>query len=138
METVVIVAIGVLATIFLASFIALVVVCRHRYCHPHDLLHHFDSKSVNQYEASKSVSDRVFILGLSELKVLKCTVKSRILVLLVLAHLCTAYVQFNTKRIGLVLQYSTYLLFKFIVWHLKSLFISNVERCQQTREKEIH
>lgn len=48
METVVIVAIGVLATIFLASFIALVVVCRHRYCHPHDLLHHFDSKSVNQ------------------------------------------------------------------------------------------
>lgn len=46
METVVIVAIGVLATIFLASFVALVVVCRHRYCHPHDLLHHFDSKSV--------------------------------------------------------------------------------------------
>uniref|UniRef100_A0A7N8XG84 Transmembrane protein 98 n=1 Tax=Mastacembelus armatus TaxID=205130 RepID=A0A7N8XG84_9TELE len=44
METVVIVAIGVLATIFLASFIALVVVCRHRYCHPHDLLHHFNSK----------------------------------------------------------------------------------------------
>ncbi|PWA17738.1 hypothetical protein CCH79_00008313 [Gambusia affinis] len=44
METVVIVAIGVLATIFLASFVALVVVCRHRYCHPHDLLHHFDSK----------------------------------------------------------------------------------------------
>ncbi|XP_068433979.1 transmembrane protein 98 isoform X1 [Clinocottus analis] len=48
METVVIVAIGVLATIFLASFFALVVVCRHRYCHPHDLLHPFDSKSVNQ------------------------------------------------------------------------------------------
>lgn len=46
METVVIVAIGVLATIFLASFVALVVVCRHRYCHPHHLLHHFDSKSV--------------------------------------------------------------------------------------------
>ncbi|KAF1379817.1 hypothetical protein PFLUV_G00180010 [Perca fluviatilis] len=44
METVVIVAIGVLATIFLASFVALVVVCRHRYCHPHHLLHHFDSK----------------------------------------------------------------------------------------------
>ncbi|XP_034450485.1 transmembrane protein 98 isoform X1 [Hippoglossus hippoglossus] len=44
METVVIVAIGVLTTIFLASFIALVVVCRHRYCHPHDLLHHFDTK----------------------------------------------------------------------------------------------
>ncbi|XP_037544663.1 transmembrane protein 98 [Nematolebias whitei] len=48
METVVIVAIGVLATIFLASFVALVVVCRHRYCRPHDLLHHFDSKSVNR------------------------------------------------------------------------------------------
>lgn len=46
METVVIVAIGVLATIFLASFVALVVVCRHRHCHPHNLLHHFDSKSV--------------------------------------------------------------------------------------------
>ncbi|XP_064820712.1 transmembrane protein 98-like isoform X1 [Oncorhynchus masou masou] len=45
METVVIVAIGVLATIFLASLIALVVVCRHRYCHPHHLLHHFNSKS---------------------------------------------------------------------------------------------
>ncbi|XP_061555565.1 transmembrane protein 98 isoform X1 [Phycodurus eques] len=44
METVVIVAIGVLATIFLASLAALVVVCRHRYCHPHHLLHHFDSK----------------------------------------------------------------------------------------------
>lgn len=55
METVVIVAIGVLATIFLASFVALVVVCRHRYCHPHDLLHHFDSKSVNQHKASKSM-----------------------------------------------------------------------------------
>uniref|UniRef100_A0A8C9T6L5 Transmembrane protein 98 n=1 Tax=Scleropages formosus TaxID=113540 RepID=A0A8C9T6L5_SCLFO len=34
METVVIVAIAVLATIFLASFVALVVVCRHRYCRP--------------------------------------------------------------------------------------------------------
>ncbi|KAG7459750.1 hypothetical protein MATL_G00213980 [Megalops atlanticus] len=44
METVVIVAIGVLATIFLASFIALVVVCRHRYCHPADLLHQFETK----------------------------------------------------------------------------------------------
>ncbi|KTF77654.1 hypothetical protein cypCar_00039996 [Cyprinus carpio] len=44
METVVIVAIGVLATIFLASFVALVVVCRHRYCHPPDFLHQFDSK----------------------------------------------------------------------------------------------
>ena len=46
METVVIVAISVLATIFLASLVALVVVCRHRYCHPHYLLQHFDSKSV--------------------------------------------------------------------------------------------
>ncbi|KAL0992476.1 hypothetical protein UPYG_G00093830 [Umbra pygmaea] len=44
METVVIVAIGVLATIFLASFVALVVVCRHRYCYPQHLLHHFSSK----------------------------------------------------------------------------------------------
>ncbi|KAK3520198.1 hypothetical protein QTP70_017921 [Hemibagrus guttatus] len=44
METVVIVAIGVLATIFLASFVALVVVCRHRYCHRPNLLHHFESK----------------------------------------------------------------------------------------------
>ncbi|XP_043531206.1 transmembrane protein 98 [Chiloscyllium punctatum] len=44
METVVIVAIGVLATIFLASFVALVVVCRHRYCQPSNLLHPFDSK----------------------------------------------------------------------------------------------
>ncbi|XP_034075781.1 transmembrane protein 98 isoform X1 [Gymnodraco acuticeps] len=43
METVVIVAIGVLATIFLASFVALVVVCRHRYCHPHHLLYPFDT-----------------------------------------------------------------------------------------------
>ncbi len=45
METVVIVAIGVLATIFLASVVALVVVCRHRYCHPPDFLQ-FDSKYV--------------------------------------------------------------------------------------------
>ncbi|KAI5629400.1 transmembrane protein 98 [Silurus asotus] len=44
METVVIVAIGVLATVFLASFVALVVVCRHRYCHQPNLLHHFESK----------------------------------------------------------------------------------------------
>lgn len=43
METVVIVAIGVLATIFLASFAALVVVCRQRYCRPH-LLQRYDSK----------------------------------------------------------------------------------------------
>jgi len=44
METVVIVAIGVLATIFLASFVALVVVCRQRYCRPKDLLHPYDTK----------------------------------------------------------------------------------------------
>lgn len=52
METVVIVAIGVLATIFLASFVALVMVCRHRYRYPHHQLHPFDTKSVNQYQAS--------------------------------------------------------------------------------------
>ncbi|NXR40676.1 TMM98 protein, partial [Zosterops hypoxanthus] len=46
METVVIVAIGVLATIFLASFVALVVVCRQRYCHPKDLHHHYDTKPI--------------------------------------------------------------------------------------------
>ncbi|NWV34874.1 TMM98 protein, partial [Grantiella picta] len=46
METVVIVAIGVLATIFLASFVALVVVCRQRYCHPKDLRHHYDTKPI--------------------------------------------------------------------------------------------
>ncbi|XP_037647209.1 transmembrane protein 98 isoform X1 [Sebastes umbrosus] len=57
METVVIVAIGVLATIFLASFVALVVVCRHRYCHPHHLLYHFDSKSVNLYKAFNFYQD---------------------------------------------------------------------------------
>lgn len=57
METVVIVAIGVLATIFLASFVALVMVCRHRYCHPHDLLHHFDSKSVTLSTAKAKTSD---------------------------------------------------------------------------------
>ncbi|KAM5308005.1 transmembrane protein 98-like isoform 1-T1 [Glossophaga mutica] len=44
METVVIVAIGVLATIFVASFAALVVVCRQRYCRPRDLLQRYDSK----------------------------------------------------------------------------------------------
>ncbi|KPP61837.1 hypothetical protein Z043_120019 [Scleropages formosus] len=44
METVVIVAIAVLATIFLASFVALVVVCRHRYCRPTSPLHQFESK----------------------------------------------------------------------------------------------
>ncbi|XP_057265994.1 transmembrane protein 98 [Pezoporus wallicus] len=46
METVVIVAIGVLATIFLASFVALVVVCRQRYCHPKDHRHHYDTKPI--------------------------------------------------------------------------------------------
>uniref|UniRef100_A0A8C2RUQ5 Transmembrane protein 98 n=1 Tax=Capra hircus TaxID=9925 RepID=A0A8C2RUQ5_CAPHI len=46
METVVIVAIGVLATIFLASFAALVVVCRQRYCRPRDLLQCYDSKPI--------------------------------------------------------------------------------------------
>lgn len=46
METVVIVAIGVLATIFLASFVALVVVCRQRYCRPKDLLHPYDTKPI--------------------------------------------------------------------------------------------
>ncbi|KAM8795206.1 transmembrane protein 98 [Eudromia elegans] len=46
METVVIVAIGVLATIFLASFVALVVVCRQRYCRPKDPLQHYDTKPI--------------------------------------------------------------------------------------------
>ncbi|KAH1174380.1 hypothetical protein KIL84_002524 [Mauremys mutica] len=46
METVVIVAIGMLATIFLASFVALVVVCRQRYCRPKDLLTHYDTKPI--------------------------------------------------------------------------------------------
>lgn len=93
METVVIVAIGVLATIFLASFIALVVVCRHRYCHPHDLLHHFDSKSVNQCK-SLYICRPEFSCCLrvsqcfSEFKLLKCIVViSKISVLLVLFHL---------------------------------------------------
>lgn len=71
METVVIVAIGVLATIFLASFVALVVVCRHRYCHPHHLLHHFDSKSVTFVRASGktrsgSSDTGVFLLCVSD------------------------------------------------------------------------
>jgi len=48
METVVIVAIGVLATIFLASFAALVMVCRQRYCRPRDLLQHYDSNGSSQ------------------------------------------------------------------------------------------
>ncbi|XP_038618855.1 transmembrane protein 98 isoform X1 [Tachyglossus aculeatus] len=42
METVVMVAIGVLATIFLASFAALLAVCRQRYCHPRGLLQCYD------------------------------------------------------------------------------------------------
>ncbi|XP_069607614.1 transmembrane protein 98 [Ranitomeya imitator] len=44
METVVIVAIGVLATIFLASFVALVVVCRQRYCRTKNLLTQYNNK----------------------------------------------------------------------------------------------
>ncbi|XP_038618856.1 transmembrane protein 98 isoform X2 [Tachyglossus aculeatus] len=44
METVVMVAIGVLATIFLASFAALLAVCRQRYCHPRGLLQCYDIK----------------------------------------------------------------------------------------------
>lgn len=39
-----IVAIGVLATIFLASFVALVVVCRQRYCRTKNLLTHYNNK----------------------------------------------------------------------------------------------
>uniref|UniRef100_A0A8C5SRA4 Transmembrane protein 98 n=1 Tax=Laticauda laticaudata TaxID=8630 RepID=A0A8C5SRA4_LATLA len=46
METVVIVAIGVLATIFLASFVALVVVCRQRYCRLKDFLNHYDTRPI--------------------------------------------------------------------------------------------
>lgn len=65
METVVIVAIGVLATIFLASLVALVVVCRHRYCHPHDLLHHFDSKSVTFVCVCSKTLIGVGMLGIS-------------------------------------------------------------------------
>lgn len=37
-------AIGVLATIFLASFVALVVVCRQRYCRTKNLLTHYNNK----------------------------------------------------------------------------------------------
>ncbi|MEE6523946.1 hypothetical protein FKM82_023094 [Ascaphus truei] len=44
MDTVVIVAIGVLATIFLASFVALVVVCKQRYCRTKNLLNHYDNR----------------------------------------------------------------------------------------------
>ncbi|KFU90898.1 Transmembrane protein 98 [Chaetura pelagica] len=46
METVVIVAIGVLATIFLASLVALVVVCRQRFCHPQDLRRPCDTRPI--------------------------------------------------------------------------------------------
>uniref|UniRef100_A0A2I3RXV9 Transmembrane protein 98 n=1 Tax=Pan troglodytes TaxID=9598 RepID=A0A2I3RXV9_PANTR len=46
METVVIVARGVLATIFLASFAALVLVCRQRYYQPRDLRQRYDSKPI--------------------------------------------------------------------------------------------
>ncbi|XP_062302640.1 transmembrane protein 98 isoform X1 [Osmerus eperlanus] len=70
METVVIVAIGVLATIFLASFIALVMVCRHRYCHPLSILHHFDSKSVFQriwgWEGTSAHGPNVDLIGAME------------------------------------------------------------------------
>ncbi|GAB6023831.1 hypothetical protein CHUAL_008572 [Chamberlinius hualienensis] len=38
METVVVVAIAVLATVFVGSLIALILVCRHRYCHRPDFL----------------------------------------------------------------------------------------------------
>ncbi|KAG5832281.1 transmembrane protein 98-like [Anguilla rostrata] len=68
METVVIVAIGVLATIFLASFIALVVVCCHRYCHPAHLLQSESKPNVDligametQSEASEVELDNVVI-----------------------------------------------------------------------------
>ncbi|XP_023691318.1 transmembrane protein 98-like isoform X1 [Paramormyrops kingsleyae] len=44
METVVIVAIGVLAAIFLASLVTLVVVCNQRHCHPAGLLQRLESK----------------------------------------------------------------------------------------------
>ncbi|XP_055145201.1 transmembrane protein 98-like [Symphalangus syndactylus] len=46
METVVIVATGVLATIFLASFAALVLVCRQRYHQPRDRQQRYDSKPI--------------------------------------------------------------------------------------------
>uniref|UniRef100_A0A2K6QW62 Transmembrane protein 98 n=1 Tax=Rhinopithecus roxellana TaxID=61622 RepID=A0A2K6QW62_RHIRO len=46
METVVIVAIGVLSTIFLASFAVLGLGCRQRYYQPRDLLQRYDSKPI--------------------------------------------------------------------------------------------
>lgn len=38
METVVVVAIGILGTIFVSALVALLVVCRHKYCRPLDLI----------------------------------------------------------------------------------------------------
>ncbi|XP_023691320.1 transmembrane protein 98-like isoform X2 [Paramormyrops kingsleyae] len=46
METVVIVAIGVLAAIFLASLVTLVVVCNQRHCHPAGLLQRLESNGL--------------------------------------------------------------------------------------------
>lgn len=66
METVVIVAIGVLATIFLASFVALVVVCRHRYCHPPDFLHQFDSKYVPECTLQNKTWPHSFALRIKQ------------------------------------------------------------------------
>ncbi|KFM80337.1 Transmembrane protein 98, partial [Stegodyphus mimosarum] len=40
METVVLVAIGVLTVVFIGSLLALILVCRHKYCRPLDLLSH--------------------------------------------------------------------------------------------------
>lgn len=80
METVVIMAIGVLATIFLASFVALVVVCRHRYCHPHDLLHHFDSKSVTPHQWIPVIPKHLKTLNQLKLelsKIFKCDISLR-------------------------------------------------------------
>ncbi|XP_048859120.1 transmembrane protein 98 isoform X2 [Brienomyrus brachyistius] len=69
METVVIVAIGVLAAIFLASLVTLVVVCNQRYCHPAGLLQRLESKPrvdlisamENQAEPSELELDDVII-----------------------------------------------------------------------------
>lgn len=40
MEAVVLAAIGVLTVVFIGSLLALILVCRHKYCHPIDLLSH--------------------------------------------------------------------------------------------------
>ncbi|XP_054722279.1 transmembrane protein 98-like, partial [Uloborus diversus] len=40
MESVVLVAIGVLTVVFVGSLLALILVCRHKYCRPLDLLSH--------------------------------------------------------------------------------------------------